>query len=451
MDRNYVNLTVNPCKMCMPMGMVAALKGISGSMVILHGSQGCSTYIRRHMATHYNEPVDIASSSLTEQGTVFGGSENLKKAIYNVIGLYEPSVIGIGTTCLAETIGEDTARMVKEMKTDPSLKSISLIPISTPGYAGTQFEGYFNALKAIVEDTAVITGKSRALNVIVPLLSPADIRHLKLILEMFGIEYIMLPDISDTLDAPYTREYKRIPKGGTALSSIARMPGAMATLEIGTTIPEKLSPGKFLKDKFGVPLYRCPLPMGIEGTDTLISLLAEFSGRKVPHMITEQRGRLMDSMIDSHKYNSEFSAAVYGEPELVLGILNICLENGIGLRLAATGCKSPLLKPAVENLEEKFKNNLSVMTDTDFEKIQKFVAGCHVDVLIGNSDGKWIEEKEGIPLVRIGFPIHDRIGGQRLLSICYEGTMRLLDEITNTYLSFKESTYRKRMYQKYFN
>ena len=45
--KNSVNLSVNPCKMCMPLGGVMAMKGIENSMVILHGSQGCSTYIRQ--------------------------------------------------------------------------------------------------------------------------------------------------------------------------------------------------------------------------------------------------------------------------------------------------------------------------------------------------------------------------------------------------------------------
>lgn len=113
-NKNLVNVDINPCKMCMPMGGVMAFKGIENSMVILHGSQGCSTYIRRHMATHYNEPVDIASSALTEQGTVYGGAENLKKGLKNMIKLYNPSTIGVMTTCLAETIGEDINRIVGE-------------------------------------------------------------------------------------------------------------------------------------------------------------------------------------------------------------------------------------------------------------------------------------------------------------------------------------------------
>jgi len=90
MGANLVNLNVNPCKMCMPMGAVSAFSGIRGCMSILHGSQGCSTYIRRHMATHFNEPIDIASSSLSEHGTVFGGEENLMKGLRNLISQYHP-------------------------------------------------------------------------------------------------------------------------------------------------------------------------------------------------------------------------------------------------------------------------------------------------------------------------------------------------------------------------
>ena len=36
-----------------------------------------------------------------------------------------------------------------------------------------------------------------------------------------------------------------------------------------------------------------------------------------------------------------------------------------------------------------------------------------------------------MPLIRVGFPIHDRIGGARLLHIGYRGAQQLFDRITN--------------------
>jgi nitrogenase molybdenum-iron protein NifN len=39
--------TQNACKLCAPLGACIALRGIEGCIPLIHGSQGCSTYIRR--------------------------------------------------------------------------------------------------------------------------------------------------------------------------------------------------------------------------------------------------------------------------------------------------------------------------------------------------------------------------------------------------------------------
>ena len=75
-------------------------------MPFLHGSQGCATYMRRYIIRHYNEPIDIASSSLSEKHAVYGGGPNLKLGLTNVTEKYRPAVIGLATTCLTETIGD---------------------------------------------------------------------------------------------------------------------------------------------------------------------------------------------------------------------------------------------------------------------------------------------------------------------------------------------------------
>ncbi len=191
-----VHLNTNPCKMCMPMGAVTALYGIKGCMTILHGSQGCSTYIRRHMATHYNEPVDVASSSLTEQGTVYGGEENLLKGLSNLIELYHPEVIGVATTCLAETIGEDIRGIIdKFYNLHKEHEKITIIPIHTAGYGGTQFDGFIATLYSIVSQVKMSTFKHHKINVITGILSPSDALYLKQTYASLGLEPILLPDL----------------------------------------------------------------------------------------------------------------------------------------------------------------------------------------------------------------------------------------------------------------
>ncbi|WP_058485531.1 nitrogenase component 1 [Defluviitalea phaphyphila] len=448
--RNFTNLNMNPCKMCMPMGAAIAFKGIEGCMMLLHGSQGCSTYIRRHIATHYNEPMDIASSSLNEKGTIYGGARDLKKGLKNLIKLYNPQIIGISTTCLAETIGEDIDNIVKDFIEEENIKDIQFITASTPGYGGSHYEGYYYALRKIVEHQTNISYPNNTLNIIVGNISPANVRQIKKWLKDFGIQYTLLPDISNTLDAPFNNSYKKITPGGTSLEDIKKMSGAKATIEIGLFVPEKYSPGKYLEDTYGVPLYRCPLPIGIENTDYFFNILSEISEKEIPQEYLEERGRMLDAMIDSHKYNSEGKATIFGDPEIVYAITKLCMENGIEPRIVATGTKSDLLKKMlIEDLCQKNYNSV-VLENADFDTIHSYIKKNSINLLIGHSDGKFIEEKENIPLIRIGFPIHDRVGGQRLLTIGYEGSTRLLDTITNTLLQRKYSSYRSDLYRRYY-
>lgn len=451
MGRNFTNVNINPCKMCMPMGAVTAFKGIENSMVILHGSQGCSTYIRRHMATHFNEPIDIASSSLSEEGTVYGGADNLKKGIKNMVAMYSPEVIGVLTTCLAETIGEDIKRITDELiKEDNSLKDIKMITTSTPGYGGTQYEGYFKALRSIVEKLCKTAIRNNKLNVILPYLNPADVRFIKTVLEDFGIDYILLPDISETLDAPFTPNYKRIPEGGTSIKDIETMSGAYATIELAVSVDSKLSPGKYLYENFGVPFYTTPLPLGLKNCDKFFSLLSELSGKAIPPKYKKQRGRLLDAMIDAHKYNSEIKVGIYGEPENCYCITCYCLENGIKPVFVATGTENTLLKSEIDKLLNNSCERPKFLEDTDFETIEKVALDYGVNMLIGNSDGRRIEEKHHISLIRIGFPVHDRLGAQRRLFLGYEGTATFVDETANSVLIKKERFYRKEMFNKYY-
>ncbi len=441
--------------MCMPMGAMTVFYGIKNCVSILHGSQGCSTYIRRHMATHYNEPVDIASSSLTEEGTVYGGEENLKKGLNNLIELYHPQVVGVATTCLAETIGEDIKRIIENFYIEnPDKRDVTIIATHSAGYGGTQFEGYFEALASIVSNVEMDTTKNNKVNIIISYMSPADIRTLKEICEAFELEVILMPDLSDNLDGGYKAHYSRLPEGGTELSDIKKMAGARATIEISNVDLMK-SPGKLLLNQYGVPYTRIDMPIGLKGNDTLLKELSKLSGKPIPTKYLEQRERYIDAMIDSHKHNAEARAVVFGEPDFILSVVMLCKENGIMPMVTATGSVFPNLKGLIQSeLEEiahrYFINDFLIKEDADFKDIEVAALKYGCNVMIGNSDGRRFEESLNIPLVRRGFPIHDHVGGQRLRMIGYEGSLTLLDEISNAVLSRKEDSFRKVLFDTYY-
>ncbi|UWG97827.1 nitrogenase [Dehalobacter sp. DCM] len=455
---NYRNVSENPCNMCMPLGGIIAFKGIEGSMTLLHGSQGCATYMRRTISEHYEEPIDVASSSLNEKGTVFGGEDNLKKGLDNVRLLYKPKMIGVLTTCLAETIGEDIGGITGRYLQDRGLTDLPIVNVSTPGYGGSHSEGYWHTIYRIVSSLACDRTSHSKINVIVPHISAADLREIKRMLREMDLDFTLLPDYADTLDAPYSKPYKKIPDGGTKLEDIRRMPGAKATLEIGLTVEDAQSAGKYLETEFGVPLFRVPLPVGIESTDIFFDTLKIISGKAITDEITRERGRLLDGMFDSHKYNFLGRAVIFGEPEQVYAATRLCLENGIHPLIIATGSRSKKLEQllhleiaktnsATHGYDEKF----IIMGDTDFAHILEKSKELNVNLAIGHSEGKILTERADIPLVRYGFPIIDRVGGQRMVSAGYQGSLSFLDRLTNTLLENKYRNYRQTMYGKYYS
>ncbi|MFI3226523.1 MAG: nitrogenase cofactor biosynthesis protein NifB [Clostridia bacterium] len=454
MGANIVNLNINPCKMCMPMGTVSAFSGISGCMSILHGSQGCATYIRRHMATHYNEPVDIASSSLTEEGTVFGGEKNLLKGLDNLITLYNPEVIGISTTCLAETIGEDVPRILEKFyETHPDSK-VKIVNVASAGYESSQYEGFFKALRAVSEQLVEPSSeKEDFINVITPMISPADTRWLKEILTEMGLKFVLLPDLSENLDGVSVAEYNKLKNGGTTCEQIATMSSAKLTIEMSDFIKEHHSAGRFLEETYGVPLKRIPLPCGIEYMDLFLETLVK-AGGKLTDKIKQERGRYLDAMVDAHKHLASARVAVFGEPDFVSSVVKLCSETGAVPVCVTTGtvCEGfeEKLSPMVEKSADlQFVEQFIVRDDKDFDDIERYCDEYGVNVLIGSSDGRRIAENKNIPLVRCAFPIHDHLGGQRVRTLGFDGSLYLIEQIANYMIDKLHHSYRGEIAEKY--
>jgi nitrogenase molybdenum-iron protein NifN len=432
--------TTNACKLCKPLGASLAFRGIESCVPFLHGSQGCATYMRRYIISHFNEPIDIASSSLGEKQAIYGGGSNLKLGLKNVTTKYAPKVIGVATTCLTETIGDNVPMILSEYhKEFGTTDSPLVVHVSTPSFSGTHMEGFNAAVKEIVSQLAIESEPNESINLLSGFISTADIRYLREVCDDFGLQATILPDYSDTLDGQALNDYPLIPEGGTPLASIRTMGGARATIELGSTLPAETG-GKVLEQKFGTRLYRKGLPIGIRATDTLFELFAELSGKEVPARHTAARGRLIDSMVDGHKYIFGKRAVVYGEEDLVVGMTSFLAEIGINTVLCASGGKSGKFEASITAALEGMDCELPVVKeDVDFYDIENMAKELKVDLVIGHSKGYTFARKENLPLIRIGFPIHDRVGGQRILHLGYHGAQALFDIITNTVIDKKQS------------
>ncbi len=442
--------TTNPCRLCAPLGASLAVRGIERAMPILHGSQGCATYIRRYLVSHFREPVDVASSSFGEQAAIFGGADNLMAALDNVAQRYRPSLIAVATTCLAETIGDDVKAILGQWHRRRGPEAPATIHVATPAYAGSHTEGFYATVLALVQQLAVAGPPSEQVNVLPPFgASPADLRALRKLLADFGLRAVLIPDWSETLDGGVWDDYHEIPPGGTPLQSLRETAAARATLTL-YRLPRKSqaslgslrgergaasSVGRWLSERFGVRDCPVDVPLGVGATDALLSRLVELSGNDVPPAQLAERGRLVDAMVDAHKVLFERRVALVGEPELVLALARWCREVGLTPALCATGSDVGTLRSGLQELDGL---ECWVLEDSDHAEIAEVAADAAVELVIGPSKVRSWARKLGLPTVELGFPIHDRFGASRLRVLGYDGTLQLLDRVVNALLAFQQ-------------
>lgn len=429
----------NACKVCAPLGASLAFAGIQGAITLLHGSQGCATYIRRYMISHFKEPLDIASSNFGETAVIFGGGANFEAALLNVMTQYSPALVGVATTCLAETIGDDVHRLICEFTHAHQDKTLpAIVPVSTPSYTGTQAEGFFKTVRALIDTLAEDADRGPHVNLIPGMVSPEDIRFLKRVFTDFKTPLTLLPDYSDTLDGPSWSEFHRLAPGGTDIEAIRSMPGACATLEFGGTLDFSKTAGAALAERFGVEHVTLPLPIGLNNTDLFFQAMEQITQTSVPARYLAQRGRLQDAYIDGHKYASGKKAVVYGEEDLVIAMATFLAEIGVVPILCATGAKSGSFEQTLLEAIPQLRGQIRCIDNKDFMEIEQCAEALEPDLIIGNSKGYTLSRHLGVPLIRVGFPIHDRVGGARLQHLGYGGTQQLFDRIINTLIESKQ-------------
>jgi nitrogenase molybdenum-iron protein NifN len=431
-------VTRNACKLCTPLGACLAFRGVEGCVPFLHGSQGCATYIRRYLISHFREPIDIASSNFHEESAVFGGSMGFQIGIRNVLKQYQPQLVGAATTCLAETIGEDMPRLLLDFRKNHDV-SAPIVHVSTASYRGTHMDGFHDAVRALVEQLGEGGPGCNRINLFPGMVSAADLRHLKEVLTDFSLNATLLPDYSETMDGQTWMHPKKLQPGGTPIRDIALTGKSRATIEFGRTLEFRRTAGTVLAEKFSISRHVLGLPIGMQETDRFFTVMGMLAGHPVPDKYQNQRGRLLDSYVDGHKYVFEKRAVVYGEEDLVIGLTAFLCEIGITPVLCVSGGRSQHFAESLRRAAPGLPKETILREGCDFAEIADFAAELNPDFLLGSSKGYGLARRLDVPLIRVGFPIHDRIGGQRILLLGYQGAQELYDRLVNALLERKQN------------
>ena len=270
----------------------------------------------------------MCSSDL--DAAVFGALNRVEAGVDVLLQRYpDLKVIPIITTCSTETIGDDIDGSVLKMnsgllKQKYPNRDIYLVPIHTPSYNGSMITGYDNAILAFVQTLAKKSIPTKKMNLIPGWCNPGDVKEIKHYLKKMGVKVNVLPDIQ-CFDSPIMPDKKTFTHGKTPVEDFINAANSIGTIALNKY--EGSRAACYLEDEFNVPAIVGPSPIGIKNTDKFLQNVKKLTGKEIPESLVEERGRAIDALADlTHMFFANKKVAIYGAPDLVIGLAEFCLE-----------------------------------------------------------------------------------------------------------------------------
>jgi nitrogenase molybdenum-iron protein beta chain len=431
---------INPIFTCQPCGSQFVSIGIKDCIGIVHGGQGCVMFVRLLISQHLKESFDIASSSVHEEGAVFGAVKRVEEAVDVLLMRYpHVKVIPIITTCSTEVIGDDIDGLILKLnkgllKNKYPGREVYLVPIHAPSFVGSMVTGYDQAVKDFVSFFAKKSTPSGKLNLLTGWVNPGDVTALKHLLTEMQIDATVLFEI-EKFDSPIMPTKRVVSEGNTTVEDLVGTANARGTLALNRYEGGKAA--QFLEEKFGIPTIIGPTPIGIRNTDTFLHHLKTLTGQPIPASLVRERGLALDALADlTHMFLADKKVAIYGNPDLVIGLAEFCLDLEMKpvLLLLGDDHSGYPNDPRIKALQDKVDYNLEIITNADLWELENRIknAGLELDLILGHSKGRFISIDNDIPLVRVGFPTYDRAGLYRHPVAGYAGAIWLAEEMANT-------------------
>ncbi|ALF53418.1 nitrogenase iron-molybdenum cofactor biosynthesis protein NifN [Nostoc piscinale CENA21] len=420
------SVAVNPLKQSQALGASLAFLGLKGMIPLFHGSQGCTAFAKVVLVRHFREAIPLATTAMTEVTTILGGEENVEQALLTLVEKAKPEIIGLCTTGLTETRGDDIERFLKDIRDrHRELDHIPVIFAPTPDFKGALQDGFATAVESIVKEIPQAGGiRSEQVTILAgSAFTPGDLQEIKEIVTAFGLDPIFVPDLGASLDGHLEDNYSPVTGSGTSVKQLRQVGCSAFTIALGESMR---GAAKILDERFNIPYEVFGELTGLEPVDEFLQALSILSSNPVPEKYRRQRRQLQDAMLDTHFYFGAKRVSLALEPDLLWGTVRFLQSMGTQIHAAVTTTRSPLLE----------KLPIKSVTIGDLEDFEELAVGS--DLLIGNSNVAAIAKRLSIPLYRLGLPIYDRLGNGLFTKVGYRGTMELLFGIGNLFLEAEE-------------
>lgn len=440
---------INPILTCQPCGSQFASIGIKDCIGIVHGGQGCVMFVRLLFSQHFKESFEIASSSVHEDGAVFGALNRVETAVDVLLMRYpHVKVIPIITTCSTEVIGDDIDGVILKLnnellKEKYAGREVHLIPVHAPSFKGSMVSGYDVAVKDFVSYFAKKDKPNGKINLITGWVNPGDVTALKHFLTEMQVDATVLFEIED-FDSPLMPDGNWVSHGNTTVADLTGTADALGTIALNRY--EGGQTATYLEREFDIPAIIGPTPIGIRNTDIFLQNVRRMTGKAIPQSLVRERGLAIDALTDlTHMFFADKKVAIYGNADLVIGLAEFCIDLEMKPVLVLLGDDNTTYPndPRIQALQEKVDFNMEIIMNADLWELENRITneGLELDLILGHSKGRFISIDHKIPMVRVGFPTYDRAGLHRHPIVGYAGAIWLAEEMANTL--FTDMEYKK--------
>jgi nitrogenase molybdenum-iron protein NifN len=411
-------LQVNPIKHSQPMGATLAFLGVKDCMPLMHGAQGCASYTKVFFTRHFNEPIAVRNTSVSDITAVLdGGDYSILMAIENIQSKeknIKPSMIGLHTTGLTETKGDDVRGVGMHIE-------IPYVFVNTPDYEGGMESGWALTVTAMIEQLTESATEVKANKlVLLPHLSmqPIEVEKIKALCEDFGFETYALPDLSTSLDGYWEEAQGKLSNGGITVDEIRALGSCATVVTVGQSM--KKSALALQKKNSEIKHLHFDHLMGLDGCDNFVAELMKIRHIDPKPLMKRWRARLQDAMLDSHFLIGSSHFVITGVPDMLAGMCALIRSVGGTIDAAVSTTFSEVLHTI--EAENVFVG--------DLEDARRFFD--RADMVISNFHAERIlHSYHHTALVIRGFPNYEELGNQLKNDQLYEGSTYFLFEIAN--------------------
>jgi len=417
--KEHKPLQVNPIKHSQPMGATLAFLGVKDCMPLMHGAQGCASYTKVFFTRHFNEPIAVRNTSVSDITAVLdGGDYSILMAIENIQSKeknIKPSMIGLHTTGLTETKGDDVRGVGMHIE-------IPYVFVNTPDYEGGMESGWALTVTAMIEQITESAAEAKPNKlVLLPHLSmqPIEVEKIKALCEDFGFETYALPDLSTSLDGYWEEAQGKLSNGGITVKEIRNLATCATVVTLGQSM--KKSALALQKKNPSIEHIHFDHLMGLDANDNFVAELMKIRHTQPKPLIKRWRARLQDAMLDSHFLIGSSHFVITGEPDMLVGMCALIRSVGGTVDAAVSTTFSDVLHTI--DAQKVFVG--------DLEDARQFFEGA--DMVISNFHAERIlHSYHDTALVIRGFPNYEELGNQLKNDQLYEGSAYFLFEIANS-------------------